>query len=118
MAVTVTDDVTTLNAADAIGQWAVDGVHSQPIIDPDSNVEGTGCVECRIQNGGGLGTIMANHGSTNFLSTNDGKHLYMWMRQSMIWATVASNGVRFRIGTGENVAAPVREFGEKGFFAL
>lgn len=101
MAVTVTDDVTTLDAADSATGWAVDGVHSQPIVDPDSNVEGTGCIECRIQNGGGLGTILNNHGSTNFLSTNDGKHLYMWMRQSMIWATVASNGVRFRIGTGE-----------------
>lgn len=101
MAVTVTDDITTLDAGDAVGNWAVDGVHSQPVVDPDSNVEGTGCIECRIQNGGGLGTIMSNHGSTNFLGTNDGKHLYMWMRQSMIWDTLANNGVRFRIGTGE-----------------
>lgn len=101
MAVTVTNDKTTLDAADAVGAWAVDGVHSQPVVDPDSQVQNTGCIEARITNGGGLGTVMANHGSTNFLGSNDGKHLYMWMRQSMIWDTLANNGVRFRIGTGE-----------------
>lgn len=97
MAVTVTTDLTQINAADATAGWSISGVMSQPAADPDSNVQGTACIEARINTGGGNGVAM-NATTTNY-AAQDGKHLYIWMRQSMIWATVANNGVKFRIGT-------------------
>lgn len=97
MAVTVTTDLTQINPADATGAISVGGVHSQPVADPDSNVQGTACIEARIVNGGGVGYVMC--GNTTNYATNDGKHLYIWIRQSMIWETLANNGVNFRIGT-------------------
>lgn len=98
MAVTVTTDATQINAADATTNWSFSGVMSQPAPDPDSKVQGTNCIEARINTGGGNGVGM--YGVTqNYQGGNDGKHLYIWVRQSMIWGTTANNGVKFRMGT-------------------
>ena len=95
MAVTVTDDLTTIDLCDSAAAWNTVSPMSQESVDPDSNVEGTNCIQARIASGGGVALINANHGSTDFTD----KHLFAWMRQSMIWATYASGGVRFRIAT-------------------
>ena len=114
MAVTVTTNITVLDSADDVGGnpnniWYVGGIHSALENDPDSNVEGTNNVAHRVNTGGGVGYTVfeaANAGiggSINFTSAaNDGKHLYAWCRQSMIWALKASGGVKFHIASGEN----------------
>ena len=95
MAVTVTDDLTTLDLADSAAAWNTTTPMSSQAVDPDSKVEGTNCIEARIGNGGGVGLLNCNHGSVDLTDA----HIYAWMRQSMIWGLFTNGGVRFRIST-------------------
>lgn len=116
MAVTVTDDVTTFDAADAtIGNWSVNGF-AQPAFDPDAAVQGTNCVEARGISNGGVGTIVSNAGNTSFYNGSVTKHLYAWARQSWIWATVgaATPGVQLRISTSANGSTNFSDFAAAG----
>lgn len=111
MAVTVTDDVVVFDSADAVGNWSVTNF-SQPAVDPDAAVQGTNCIEARGISGGGVGTITANPGNTNVQD----KHMYGWVRQSWIWATVGAGvpGVQARLSSAADGQTNFIDFATAG----
>ena len=96
MAVTMDGDFTVLSSADATTGWTGRAPISNIGTDTASKIEGTGCIDGRLQVGVGDATFAA--GSTDF--TND--QVYSWFRPSspvddLAGTSTGSAGVTMRI---------------------
>ena len=107
MAVTVVDDMTLVNAADAVLGWAAIGpAFTGGLLVTDNKVQGTGSINY-LQDTTGLGGGKFDTGAA---TTNiRGKHLYMWASLAGNFATKAANGLRLRVSTD---LAGTTNFGE------
>jgi len=82
---------TTIDPADATTNWTGRAPIGNLAIDTASKIEGTGCIEGRLQSGTGDATF--NHGTLDLTDTP----LYCWFRPSSPVDTLANAGVTMRI---------------------
>ena len=109
MAITQTDDFTNLHDADTsgIGEWAFDGgVFKSGGTQTVGAIEGTGCIEIRVNSTGqGDATVLFAAAIT---ALGDG-HLWAWFRETFEYDTFAANGIV--MGIAADIGAPATDFG-------
>lgn len=91
MAVTIDGDFTELSDADQTTGWTGRSPISNLGTDSASQIEGTACIDGRLQSGTGDATY--DNGSTDY--TNN--HIYCWFRPSAPIDTTANSGATMRI---------------------
>ena len=106
MAITVVDDMTTINSCDTLtGDFNTGtGVNAPNTADTDINAEGTASWRCRVT-GANLGGVGADNGSG--VSLAGGQHVFIWARTLDLVS--ATDGWRIRISSGANTNANYTE---------
>ena len=98
MAVTLdSTDFTTIDDAEAIAGWNPNGSINMEALDTTSQVEGSNCIETRVNSG--VGSIVNNHGTGNPGGDITGEHLFFWVKLSQSINTKANGGTRLRISS-------------------
>lgn len=97
MAITVTSNLTLVNAADATTNWALAGSASAPSLDTDIKREGTGSINTKLSAARGGMTITV----TSFDFTNGA--VYFWITTSSNMSDTANTGgITIRLSDGTN----------------
>jgi len=97
MALTVVDDFTVINAADAIDTWTAQGACSGEAIDTGVNIEGSGSISARV-NANAVGWLVWDSGAATVDKKNT--HIFVWGFSSQ-QVSSADDGWRFRIATDD-----------------
>lgn len=99
MAVTVTNNLTTVNTAESTTGWAATGSAASLTLNGDIFKVGSNALSCRLDGGGGndaTGGIELTISSTDF-SNNV---FYFWAQTTSV--LFSTGGIRFRLGDGTN----------------
>lgn len=91
MTVVIDGDFTELSPADSTTGWTGRSPISNLSIATSGNIEGTGCIEGRLQVGVGDATF--NNGSTDYTDA----HIYAWFRPTAPIDTLINAGVTMRV---------------------
>jgi hypothetical protein len=116
MAVTVVDDFTNINNADAVTNWMANGVFSSAAVDTNINTQGTGSISCRVNNTG-IGNLLWDSGAATLNVSNT--HVGIWIFSMHAIETLANGGFRLRISTDADGLANFGEYyigGSNAFF--